>query len=75
MNIEQRDDNICEEDSEGFQFSAEASALGFAPGRWPKTFPTQLGDATPFEFLEFDDDGSAIYRQQGSGELLIIFND
>lgn len=55
-------------------FSAEASELGWAPGHWPLSIDTDLGNGCPF-LLIGRDEYVARYRQSNGCITLDVFND
>jgi hypothetical protein len=61
------------------QFSAEASTLGLAPGEWPESIHTTLGNGMPFMIDHHQvKDGQlwwVKYRQANGCITLLIYND
>jgi hypothetical protein len=57
-----------------FTFSAEASELGWPPGRLPRRLETDMGNGQPF-VLDAMSDEMATYRQQLGCIELRVFND
>ena len=55
-------------------FVAEASSLGWPPGKWPRTVETTLGNGLPFLLWSIND-GEAIYRQSNGIIVLRVLND
>lgn len=61
------------------KYVSEASDLGFAPGNWPRSIDTDLGNGLAF-WLEYShvEDGDLqwrLYRQVGGCIELKVFND
>lgn len=59
---------------EPHKFSAFASDLGLAPGQWPATLSTDLGNGNPFLISHNNGEGY-VYLQQLGCIRLVIFND
>lgn len=64
----------------GHEFIAEASELGWPPGKWPESAATNLGNTMPFRLtrLEKTPDGEVMYAKyfQTLGCIrLTVFND
>lgn len=58
---------------ETFRFCIDASELGIAPGAWPRTIATDIGNGQPFVFVRAKGEEAVIYRQQlGCIELHVI---
>ena len=65
----------CSE-TETHQFWTEASSLGLAPGSFPMTMETTMGNGQPFQLLRTEEDGNVlIYRQALGCIILRVFND
>jgi len=58
-----------------FNYCADASELGFAPGYWPALIETDIGNGEVFALAGFDEDGTAHYRQSAGCVSLSVFND
>ncbi len=70
------DRQVVERTSIG-RFFAEASDLELAPGEWPASIPTDLGNGMPF-FVYQDtraEDDCVLYRQELNTLFLLIRND
>ena len=56
------------------KFSAFASDLGLAPGEWPSSLPTSLGNGLPF-LVSFHRGNEVHYTQQFGCIKLTVLND
>ena len=59
---------------EPHRFVAEASDLGWPPGKIPLSFATNLGNGLPLRMTAHDEH-SYTYHQDGGVITLIVFND
>lgn len=65
------------------ELTAEASTLGFPPGKWPTELKTTLGNKKPFFFYHLMEVGDEVvgakYKQvtglTGESLMLTVFND
>jgi len=57
-----------------FQFTTDASMLELAPGVWPKTLATDLGNGLPFVRTGLDPD-CGHYAQANGCIVLNVYND
>lgn len=71
MNI--TSDMLYAED-EAYCYSADASDLRLAPGNWPCSLPTNIGNGLDFIKTSVGD-GFVRYDQAGGCVSLVIFND
>jgi len=55
-------------------YTAEASELGFPPGKWPLHLETSLGNGLPFVLKNCHEDGTR-YEQDGGCTTLLVYND
>jgi hypothetical protein len=58
-----------------FNYCADASELGFAPGQWPGLLATDIGNGNGFAFAGLDEEGTAHYHQIAGCVSLTVFND
>jgi len=62
-------------------FAADASELGLAPGEWPTSLPTDLGNglnfirSRPLFRRTLEEAQGVIYQQDGGCISLTVFND
>lgn len=57
------------------RFVTEASELGLAPGDWPTSLTTNMGNGQPFILRTRRADGSAVYEQRFGCLSLHVLND
>ncbi len=68
------EDVAHESEHSQFNFCAEASSLGWAPGFFPEIVETDLGNGRML-FRKSLDSGSAVYEQNVGCIKLTVFND
>lgn len=73
LNMTATPKNTSEQDP--YQYYAEASDLGFPPGKWPHILESEIGNSQPFILHHGDAYGNYVYYQGGSGAILTVFND
>lgn len=56
-------------------FVVEASTLGLAPGQWPASIETDMGNGQPFVLGVVMSDGTHIYQQALGCIALHVLND
>lgn len=57
------------------RFVTEASTLRLAPGDWPTSLTTNMGNGQPFIIRTRRTDGSAVYHQRFGCLSLHVLND
>lgn len=63
-------------ETETHKFIVDASVLGLAPGHWPKTLETDLGNGLPFKRVRaLPDDAGVLYCQEFGCIQLTVLND
>jgi len=65
----------CATEYEIFKFSVEASELGLAPGVWPETIETSMGNKQPLRYAYTDANGERVYTQPFGCINVTVIND